>query len=126
MTLVSDEILAEIVQTIVAEVDPERIYLFGSRARGDERPDSDVDLLIVDRKPSGPEYSPFRPVGTVDGRQVVYGLYPIACGSLRRDATQWSWWSRATGLERPAYRHSPLRGGVVTFLGSLSPCGLTT
>jgi len=44
MTTVSDEILAEMVQTIVQEVDPERIYLFGSRARGNERADSDVDL----------------------------------------------------------------------------------
>lgn len=26
------------------------IYLFGSRARGDERPDSDYDLLIVTEK----------------------------------------------------------------------------
>ncbi len=43
MITVSDEILAEMVQTIVREVDPERIYLFGSRARGNERADSDVD-----------------------------------------------------------------------------------
>jgi predicted nucleotidyltransferase len=32
---------------IVDEFDPERIILFGSRGRGDARPDSDVDLLIV-------------------------------------------------------------------------------
>ena len=29
--------------------------------------------------------SPFRPVGTVDGRQVVYGLYPRAQPSSCRD-----------------------------------------
>ena len=28
-------------------VKPDRIILFGSRARGDEGPDSDLDLLIV-------------------------------------------------------------------------------
>ena len=36
---------------IVRAVDPERIVLFGSHARGDARPNSDVDLLIVEREP---------------------------------------------------------------------------
>ena len=35
------------VRRIVEQFDPERIILFGSRARGDARPDSDVDLLVV-------------------------------------------------------------------------------
>lgn len=65
MATVSDETLTEIVQTIVEEIDPEQIYLFGSRARGDERPDSDVDLLIVDRKPFGPEHSRFREINQI-------------------------------------------------------------
>ena len=37
MIEVTDEVLADMVQAIVREVDPERIYLFGSRARGDAR-----------------------------------------------------------------------------------------
>jgi predicted nucleotidyltransferase len=32
---------------IVERFDPERIILFGSAARGDAGPDSDVDLLVV-------------------------------------------------------------------------------
>lgn len=40
-------LLTEMVRRLVAELQPERIYLFGSRARGDARPDSDYDLLIV-------------------------------------------------------------------------------
>lgn len=65
MATVSDETLTEIVQTIVEEVDPEQIYLFGSRARGDDRPDSDVDLLIVDRRPFGSEHSRFREINQI-------------------------------------------------------------
>jgi uncharacterized protein len=65
MITVSDEILAEMVQTIVREVNPERIYLFGSRARGNERADSDVDLLIVDRKSFGPGHSRFREINQI-------------------------------------------------------------
>jgi len=39
--------LSEIVERIVRQFDPLRIILFGSWARGDARPDSDVDLLVV-------------------------------------------------------------------------------
>jgi uncharacterized protein len=35
------------VQRIAAELEPEQIILFGSRARGDARADSDYDLLVI-------------------------------------------------------------------------------
>ncbi len=42
-----DAKLAEIVDRLVAAYHPERLYLFGSQARGDAGPDSDYDLLMV-------------------------------------------------------------------------------
>jgi uncharacterized protein len=39
--------IQEMVRRIVTGFDPERIILFGSYARGDAGPDSDVDLLVV-------------------------------------------------------------------------------
>ncbi|MGB2937166.1 MAG: nucleotidyltransferase domain-containing protein [Phycisphaerae bacterium] len=57
MMSVTDQVLEEMVQAIVREVDPERVYLFGSYARGEGGPDSDVDLLVVEREPFGPERS---------------------------------------------------------------------
>jgi predicted nucleotidyltransferase len=39
--------IREIVARIVKRFDPVRIILFGSRARGSARPDSDADLLVV-------------------------------------------------------------------------------
>lgn len=45
--LTADPTLAEIVRRLVEVYQPERIYLFGSKARGDEGPDSDYDLLVV-------------------------------------------------------------------------------
>src|SRR5690242_13778910 len=39
--------LAEAVHRLVEAYQPERIYLFGSVARGDAGPDSDYDLLVV-------------------------------------------------------------------------------
>lgn len=48
-----DVMLREMVETIVRAVNPERIVLFGSRAKGIAAADSDVDLLIVEDQPFG-------------------------------------------------------------------------
>jgi predicted nucleotidyltransferase len=50
MTL-SEKMLQEIVRRIVAAVQPEKIILFGSAAREEMGPDSDLDLLVI--KPCG-------------------------------------------------------------------------
>jgi predicted nucleotidyltransferase len=42
-----DPVLQEIVRRLVAIYRPERIYLFGSAARGDAGPESDFDLMVV-------------------------------------------------------------------------------
>jgi len=39
--------IREMVRRIVAQFRPDKIILFGSHARGDARPGSDVDLLVV-------------------------------------------------------------------------------
>lgn len=39
--------LKEAVQKIITEYQPEKIILFGSRAKGEARPDSDYDFIIV-------------------------------------------------------------------------------
>lgn len=41
------------IERVIALICPDMIYLFGSRARGDFEPDSDLDLLIVVPDPVG-------------------------------------------------------------------------
>ena len=42
-----DPMLDEIVRRLIEAYQPERIYLFGSKARGDGGDDSDYDLMLV-------------------------------------------------------------------------------
>lgn len=39
--------LQDVVRRLVATYEPERIYLFGSAARGEAGPDSDCDILVI-------------------------------------------------------------------------------
>ena len=55
-----DTLMDQMVQAIVDEVDPEQVILFGSRARGDERESSDIDLVVVEAEPFGLERSRHR------------------------------------------------------------------
>ncbi len=47
MYTVDDNLMMEVVRRVVAAARPHKIILFGSRSRGDARPDSDIDLLVV-------------------------------------------------------------------------------
>jgi predicted nucleotidyltransferase len=49
MNMVTEESLQEIVRRIVKVARPEKIILFGSAARGEMGPHSDVDLLVIKR-----------------------------------------------------------------------------
>lgn len=42
-----DQTLDKITEIIIRTVSPDQIILFGSRARGESRPDSDYDILVI-------------------------------------------------------------------------------
>lgn len=46
----SEVALREIVQRIVSVASPARVILFGSAATGQMTPDSDIDLLVIERQ----------------------------------------------------------------------------
>jgi predicted nucleotidyltransferase len=68
---VDDPVLAEVVRRLVEAYRPERLYLFGSVARGDAGADSDYDLMVVvpddappERRRSRLAYEALRGTGT--------------------------------------------------------------
>lgn len=47
LQITSDPVIERIVAIIVKKIDPDKIILFGSRARGEENPNSDYDICIL-------------------------------------------------------------------------------
>ena len=78
-----DARLRDVVERLVAAYRPERIYLFGSVARGDAGPDSDYDLLLIvpddalpERRGSRLAYQALRGTGAaVDALVCTHGWF---------------------------------------------------
>ena len=60
MKPVTENLIRQMVGAIVAEARPERVILFGSRARGDAGETSDVDFIVVDSAPFNAQRSRWR------------------------------------------------------------------
>jgi len=54
-------VLSKIVSRIVTTCSPEKVLIFGSRARGDAGPQSDLDLLVI-AESSRPRYQRAAPI----------------------------------------------------------------
>jgi uncharacterized protein len=89
---VTETLLSDMVQAIVREVDPERIYLFGSRARGDAHHDSDVDFLIVESKPFGSGHSRFEELNRIHR---ALSVFRVPKDILVYSSEEFAKWSRS-------------------------------
>jgi len=82
--VVDEALLAEVVRLLLSAGSPLKIVLFGSRARGDAQPQSDLDLLIVEAASDLPRHKRARPYRMalvdidVDKDIVVWTLDEIA------------------------------------------------
>ncbi|MFZ1239525.1 MAG: nucleotidyltransferase domain-containing protein [Anaerolineae bacterium] len=96
--------LKEMVRRILVTGHPQKIILFGSRARGDARPDSDYDLLLIE--PS--DQSRYRRAAR--DRRALVGLAPA------KDILVWTPEEVAEWREVPnAFITAALSEGVVLY-----------
>ena len=73
---------------IVEKYHPDQVWLYGSRARGDQRPDSDWDLFIV--APDATDERDLSPVVAAElrrGSGVYADLIPCRASEFREDCT---------------------------------------
>ena len=95
---VTKKLLREITRRIVDRFDPHKIILFGSHARGNADPESDIDILVI------------MPVeGSKREKAVEIGMalneFSIAKDIFVNTPDQFAWRRKTTGtLEHPADR----------------------
>lgn len=82
----AEQALDEVVHRLVKALDPVAIYLFGSRARGDARPDSDFDLMVVTRPEDGEAgYDYGRAYAPLVGRGIACDVLPVPAPDFDED-----------------------------------------
>jgi len=74
MATVNDTIINQMAECIVKEVNPVRIILFGSAARGQVHEDSDVDLLVIEDTPFGTGRSRYSETGRINRVLAGFGV----------------------------------------------------
>jgi HEPN domain-containing protein/predicted nucleotidyltransferase len=81
----SRDLVDEIVAKLISKFNPRRIFLFGSRARGDARRDSDYDFLIeIDEIPEGVKVTRQRMTWLSDFPQVEVQVHLRSPGQIER------------------------------------------
>jgi uncharacterized protein len=53
MSPITDDLITQMTRKIVEAVNPRKIVLFGSQARGDAGVSSDIDVLVIEDEPFG-------------------------------------------------------------------------
>ena len=99
--MTDDEILTEAVRRIREQFAPTRILLFGSRATGHARPDSDFDLLVIVAQGGGWETAG-RIRGALRGLEASFDI-------LVEDEADWQRWRTV----RPAFEYRIAQEGKV-------------
>jgi uncharacterized protein len=91
---------AELLEPVVAYFQPRRVILFGSAARGEAGPDSDIDLLVVVDNDTPPEKLTLR--AGFESRRSYHqaaDVIPVREETYRRNARIAGTLSRAAALE---------------------------
>jgi len=79
-----DDVLAEIVRRILTVSDPEQIVLFGSYVRGEQGPDSDVDLLVIETEVTSPRQESVRLRRALRGLLIPIDVVVVTSQHVRR------------------------------------------
>jgi uncharacterized protein len=81
-----DEALSALVDRLVEAFNPEAIYLFGSRARGDATPLSDFDLMMItSSEAEEPEIELATAYAPVQGLGVACEIIPCSRRAFERE-----------------------------------------
>ena len=74
MAVMDEAAVRVMTERIVETAQPRLVVLFGSRARGSARPDSDADFLVVEDQAFGPQRSRFRETARILRALAGFGI----------------------------------------------------
>jgi uncharacterized protein len=102
--MITQQTIDDVVRTIVDRFHPRRIILFGSRARGDHRSDSDLDLFIeMEIDPAMPPRERARLI------RAAFSPYPCAMDLIVYTPEESAYWREAAAsLPAAAYREGTM------------------
>ena len=63
--MMNNNLFNEISSTIVRDINPEKIILFGSYARNEQTPDSDLDIMIILKNDSMQMHSKIKAISSI-------------------------------------------------------------
>ena len=92
LTSISQEFQREVADVIVRTANPEKVFLFGSAARGDAGADSDLDLLVVEASPFGPSRSRIEEVRRI---RKALSQFPVSKDILVFSTDEFAKWSQS-------------------------------
>lgn len=78
------EFLAKLIESAVSRLDPDRIWIYGSRARGDEREFSDYDLAFDVPKKNATNWPGFS-IETQDEAETLHKLDLVLFSSAKNE-----------------------------------------
>lgn len=88
MQVAMDQIIRQMTDIIEKELNPEAIILFGSQASGTSNSGSDIDLLIIDSIPFGPDHNRRRTLSRT--RKALHQfLFPVDLLLYSRDEIEY-------------------------------------
>jgi len=96
---IDDGLISDIVRRILSVARPDRVILFGSAARGEMTPDSDIDLLILEADPGDTRRKSVLLGDTLRGLGIAVDV--IVMATARFEATK----DLIGGIAYPANRH---------------------
>jgi predicted nucleotidyltransferase len=110
-----EEALSEVVKRLVDKLDPIEIWLFGSRAEGTHRPDSDFDLFLVTAPEDGDAGFDYdRAYAPITGLGVGCEIVPCRADEFtveRTDPTSLCW--RVVHTGRRLYERGASHSGIL-------------
>jgi uncharacterized protein len=80
--MISEQTIQKVIERIAETAKPQKIYLFGSYARGDAREHSDLDFLVVEKEVKNRHQEMVRLNDAIRSMRIPVDILPVSASSF--------------------------------------------